>query len=31
MVMSTSGPAAQDRIEPYVWRIAGVVILEIGA
>ncbi|HEV2923385.1 MAG TPA: DHA2 family efflux MFS transporter permease subunit [Solirubrobacteraceae bacterium] len=22
-----SGPAASDRIEPYVWRVAGVVIL----
>src|ERR1700760_1993063 len=24
---SAHGPAASDRIEPYVWRIAGVVIL----
>src|SRR5271166_6127865 len=24
---TTSGPAASDRIEPHVWRIAGVVIL----
>jgi len=24
---SASGPAASDRIEPYVWKIAGVVIL----
>jgi EmrB/QacA subfamily drug resistance transporter len=24
---ATSGPAASDRIEPHVWRIAGVVIL----
>src|ERR1017187_7567101 len=25
--MAASGPAASDRIEPYVWKIAGVVIL----
>src|SRR6201995_1907587 len=24
---STHGPAASDKIEPYVWKIAGVVIL----
>jgi EmrB/QacA subfamily drug resistance transporter len=25
--VSTHGPAASDKIEPYVWKIAGVVIL----